>query len=126
MIHSTGEEMLLAGEKLELELKAKLFRGFSDTSRLSILEALRDKPLNVGEIVQATGLSQSNISNHLGCLRDCGLVTSEQEGRFTYYRLTDDRIDSLLRVAEELLSDVAKGVYLCTRYEVAKGDNDGE
>lgn len=126
MIHSTGEEMLLAGEKLELELKAKLFRGFSDTSRLSILEALRDKPLNVGEIVQATGLSQSNISNHLGCLRDCGLVTSEQEGRFTYYRLTDDRIDSLLRVAEELLSDVAKGVYQCTRYEVTEGVNNRE
>lgn len=118
--------MLLNAEKLELELKAKLFRGFSDTSRLSILEALRDKPLNVGEIVQVTGLSQSNISNHLGCLRDCGLVTSEQRGRYTYYWLTDDRIDSLLRVVEELLSDVAKGVYLCTRYEVAEGDNNGE
>ncbi len=126
MIQSTGDEMLLTSEKLELELKAKLFRGFSDTSRLSILEALRDKPLNVGEIVQATELSQSNISNHLGCLRDCGLVTSEQRGRYTYYRLTDDRIDSLLRVAEELLSDVAKGVYLCTRYEVAEGDNNDE
>jgi DNA-binding transcriptional ArsR family regulator len=126
MIQPTGEEMLLNAEKLELELKTKLFRGFSDTSRLSILEALRDKPLNVGEIVQATGLSQSNISNHLGCLRDCGLVTSEQRGRYTYYRLTDDRIDSLLRVAEELLSDVAKGVYLCTRYEVAEGDNNDE
>lgn len=118
--------MLLSAEKLELELKTKLFRGFSDTSRLSILEALRDKPLNVGEIVQATGLSQSNISNHLGCLRDCGLVTSEQQGRYTYYRLTDDRIDSLLRLAEELLSDVAKGVYQCTRYEVPEGANNGE
>ncbi len=126
MIQSTGEAMLLNTEKLELELKAKLFRGFSDTSRLSILEALRTKPLNVGEIVQATGLSQSNISNHLGCLRDCGLVTSEQQGRFTYYRLTDDRIANLLSLAEELLSDVAKGVYQCTRYEVTKGVNNGE
>jgi DNA-binding transcriptional ArsR family regulator len=126
MIQSTGKEMLLNAEKLELELKAKLFRGFSDTSRLSILEALRDKSLNVGEIVQVTRLSQSNISNHLGCLRDCGLVMSEQRGRFTYYRLVDDRIDSLLRLAEELLSDVAKGVYQCTRYEVKEGANNGE
>jgi ArsR family transcriptional regulator, cadmium/lead-responsive transcriptional repressor len=126
MIQSTGKEMLLNAEKLELELKAKLFRGFSDTSRLSILEALRDKPLNVGEIVQATGLSQSNISNHLGCLRDCGLVTNEQRGRYTYYRLTDDRIASLLSLAEELLSDVAKGIYQCTRYEVKEGANNGE
>ena len=109
--------MLLSAENLELELKAKLFRGFADTSRLSILESLRTQPLNVSEIVQATGLSQSNISNHLGCLRDCGLVMSEQRGRYIYYRLTDDRIDGLLRMAEEVLSDVANGVYQCTRYE---------
>jgi ArsR family transcriptional regulator, cadmium/lead-responsive transcriptional repressor len=109
--------MLLISEKLELELKAKLFRGFADPSRLSILETLRVQPLNVGEIAQATGLNQPNISNHLGCLRDCGLVMSEQRGRYTYYRLADDRIDSLLSLAEELLSDVAKGVYQCTRYE---------
>ncbi len=126
MIQLTGEEMLLASEKLELELKAKLFRGFSDTSRLAILEALRLQPLNVGKIVQVTGLNQSNISNHLGCLRDCGLVMSEQRGRYTYYRLADDRIDSLLRLVEEVLADVAKGVYQCTRYEVSEGLNNGE
>jgi ArsR family transcriptional regulator, cadmium/lead-responsive transcriptional repressor len=108
--------MLLMSEKLEFELKAKLFRGFADPSRLSILEALRVQPLNVGEIGQATGLSQSNISNHLSCLRDCGLVTSEQRSRYTYYRLADERIERLLRLAEEVLSDVAQGVYQCTRY----------
>ncbi|MFN8467913.1 MAG: metalloregulator ArsR/SmtB family transcription factor [Caldilineaceae bacterium] len=110
--------MLTISDKLELELKAKLFRGFADTSRLAILEALRGGPRNVGEITQATGLSQSNISNHLSCLRDCGLVTSEQRSRYTYYRLADDRIERLLRLAEEVLSDVAQGVYQCTRYAV--------
>ena len=67
---------MLTAEVQTLALKAKLFRGFADPSRLAILEALRSTPLNVGEIVEATGLSQSNISNHLGCLRDCGLVVS--------------------------------------------------
>jgi DNA-binding transcriptional ArsR family regulator len=90
------------------------------------LEALRVQPLNVGELVQITKLSQSNISNHLGCLRDCGLVMSEQRGRYTFYRLADDRINSLLCMAEEVLSDVAKGVYQCTRYaspiELSHGD----
>ena len=63
-------------------LKAKLFRGFSDPSRLSILEALRDGPLAVGAIVEKTGLSQSNVSNHLRCLSDCGLVVSTPQGRY--------------------------------------------
>jgi DNA-binding transcriptional ArsR family regulator len=100
-----------------IALKAKLFRGFSDTSRLMILEALRDGPLTVGTIVKRTGLSQSNVSNHLACLRDCGLVTSSQQGRYTTYQLSDGRVDALLGMADELLADVARGVYECTRYE---------
>ena len=99
-------------------LKAKLFRGFSDPSRLSILEALRAGPLTVTEIVAVTGLNQPNASSHLGCLRDCGLVSAEQQGRYVRYQLSDRRVATLLRVAEELLADVAKGVYECTRYRL--------
>ena len=108
--------MLLTANKTELALKSKLFRGFGDASRLSILDALRDKRLTVGEIVEVTGLSQSNASNHLGCLRDCGLVVAEQNGRYVTYRLSDDRVDDILALAESLLADVARGVYECTRY----------
>lgn len=99
-------------------LQAKLFRGFSDPSRLGILDALRNGPLTVTEIVEATDLSQSNVSNHLGCLRDCGLVIAEQEGRYVTYHLSDDRVGDLLILAESLLADVAKGVYECTRYNI--------
>jgi DNA-binding transcriptional ArsR family regulator len=106
---------------LETNLKAKLFRGFSDPSRLLILDTLRQGPLTVGEIVKGTNLSQSNASNHLACLRDCGLVVSEQEGRYVKYRLSDDRVDHLLTLAESLLADVAKGVYECTRYDLQRG-----
>lgn len=105
-------------------LKAKLFYGFSDTSRLSILEALRRKPLNVSEIVEATGLSQSNVSNHLGCLRDCGLVAREQQGRYVIYQLSDPRISELLSLADEVLADVAKGLYECTRYTLPEKQTD--
>jgi len=108
--------MLIAANPKTNELQAKLLRGFSDPSRLSILEALRDGALTVSEIVQATGLTQSNVSNHLGCLRDCGLVTAEQQGRFVHYELSDKRVGQLLRLADELLADVTKGVYECTRY----------
>lgn len=113
--------MLTLANTRASELQAKLFRGFSDPSRLSILEALRDGPLTVSEIVQVTGLSQPNVSNHLGCLRDCGLVKAEQRGRFVYYELSDRRVERLLRLADELLADVAKGVYECTRYNAREG-----
>lgn len=104
-------------------LKAKLFRGFSDTSRLAILEALRVGPLTVTALVEATGLSQSNISNHLGCLRDCGLVVSVPQGRYTQYQLSDERVAMLLELAADLLADVARGVYECTRYQEPKAQS---
>src|SRR6266542_3414196 len=84
--------------------QAKLFHGFADPSRLAILEALREGPHTVGEIVAATGLSQPNVSNHLACLRDCGLVTSRPAGRYAFYQLSHPRIDRLLRLADEILA----------------------
>ncbi|MBW7886008.1 MAG: winged helix-turn-helix transcriptional regulator [Caldilineaceae bacterium] len=107
-----------------IDLQAKLFRGFADPSRLAILAALHEEPRSVGEIVQDTGLSQPNVSNHLACLRDCGLVCAEQRGRYVYYSLVDPRVEQLLRLARELLVEVAHGVAACPRYETDSGAND--
>lgn len=100
-----------------LALKAKLFRGFSDPSRLAILEALRGGALSVSAVVAATGLTQSNVSNHLACLLDCGLVVREQRGRYRIYELADGRVEALLAGADEILAEVATGTYVCPRYE---------
>jgi ArsR family transcriptional regulator, cadmium/lead-responsive transcriptional repressor len=110
--------MLFSPELKADTLKAKLFRGFSDPSRLGILEALRCGPLTVGQIVEATGLSQSNASNHLSCLNECSLVRREQKGRFVYYCLYDERVEKLLSIADELLAGAAKRIYECTRYNI--------
>lgn len=115
--------MLIVANPKSIEIQAKLFRGFSDPSRLSILETMHEGAMTVGEIVEETGLSQSNVSNHLGCLRDCGLVVAEQQGRFVYYELSDKRVGQLLTLADELLADVAKGVYECTRYNAKESKN---
>lgn len=93
-----------------------LFRGFSDPSRLSILEILRAGALTVSEITTRTRLSQSNTSNHLGCLVDCGLVNRLQRGRTVSYHLSDIRVEQLLTLADELLMEVARGVYECVHY----------
>lgn len=108
--------MLLMSRTEAYGLQAKLFRGLSDESRLAILEALRDGPLPVGRIVEVTGLSQSNTSNHLRCLSDCGLVSAEQRGRFVHYRLSDERIEALLRMADDLLAEVGRRIYACTNF----------
>ena len=97
-------------------LTAKLFRGFADPTRLAILNLLCAGPHTVSELVTATGFSQPNVSNHLGCLRDCDLVTTQQQGKYVQYALADDRVAQLIALAEGLLADVAQGVYHCTRY----------
>ena len=108
---------MAVAQDLSLALKAKLFRGLADPSRLALLEALRDGDRTVSELVAATGLSQPNTSTHLACLRDCGLVTSSQDGRFVRYALAGPRVAAVLRAAEEILAAVAAELYACTRYE---------
>lgn len=108
--------MILTAQDQATSLRAKLFRGFADPSRLSIMEALLEGPKSVSQVVAATGLNQPNASTHLSCLHDCGLVARRPEGRHVYYALSDDRVARLLLMADELLADVARGVYQCTRY----------
>lgn len=115
--------MLQAGLD-QTALQAKLFRGFSDPSRLALLLQLRGGPKTVGELVTATGLSQPNASNHLACLRECALVRAEQYGRFVRYELSNPRIGKLLAISQELLGAVAREIYECANYE-AKGRRHG-
>ena len=114
---------MLTSTTSSIDLQAKLFRGFADPSRLSILEALLDQERTVSDLVETTGFTQPNVSNHLSCLRDCGLVAVRQQGRFSFYSLSDDRVAKLLLLADELLADVAKGVYECTRYAIKDSNN---
>lgn len=96
-----------------LSLKAKLFKGFSDPSRLAILESLRDKELSVGDIVKSTNLSQANVSSHLNCLLQAGLVVKREEGKYNYYSIKNERVLRILTDAEELLRISTKEAYQC-------------
>ena len=98
-----------------LELRAKLFRGLGDPNRLAILDALESNECSVQEIVGRTGLGQPNVSNHLRCLLDCGLVSRRSEGRFVRYRLADGRVAVLLRDADRLLAATGTGIDNCKR-----------
>lgn len=96
-----------------LAVRAKLFRGLADGSRLALLLAMRDGEKTVSELITGTGLTQSNVSGHLACLRDCGLVVSRQEWRHVYYRLGDPRVEDLLRAADGILVATAQRLLAC-------------
>ncbi|MEX2608680.1 MAG: metalloregulator ArsR/SmtB family transcription factor [Gemmatimonadota bacterium] len=102
-----------AGLQSGIDAKTRLLRGLADASRLAILETLRSGEQSVGELVRATGLAQSNVSNHLACLLGCGLVEREQRGRHVFYRLGGTRVEKLLGAADDLLGGLADATATC-------------
>ena len=106
---------MLQNEKLKI--KAKLFRGFADPTRLAILECLRDGEKTVTEMVQETGQSQSNVSNHLSCLFECGLVKKRREGKNIHYSIRNAKVKALLKDSDIVISEVYREIFECTRYQ---------
>ncbi|MDQ4051902.1 MAG: metalloregulator ArsR/SmtB family transcription factor [Actinomycetota bacterium] len=97
-----------------------LFHALSDPSRLTILRHLFLGEHRVVDLVAHLGLAQSTVSQHLACLRDCGLVTSRPVGRSSMFTLTQpDLVATLLAQAEHLLTatgDAAAAHDLSTRH----------
>ncbi len=103
-------------QKAKAEVAAALFRGFSDRTRLSILLALLEGEKRVVDLVAEVGGSQSNISGHLACLKDCGLVSDHPHGRQTFYAIANKEVVGVLRAAEKLLAVNGHQIEMCPRY----------
>ena len=97
------------------EILMKFFKGLGDPTRIRIVEALLEKERNVSELIKIIGAPQSNISNHLACLKWCGYITSRKEGTSVYYQITDDRVGKIVGLAREIIADHAENLYACTR-----------
>jgi ArsR family transcriptional regulator len=69
---------------------SSLFRLLSDSTRLRLLRILAQDRFNVTELTGILGVAQSNVSRHLGLLKDAGLVAEEREAGFVYYRVAED------------------------------------
>ncbi len=105
-------------ESEEMCLLARLFNGFANSTRLSILLLLvqRDE-MKVGELVEELGAPQPRVSDHLRCLAWCGYVRVRREGRNAYYSVADDRVMQMLKLGEELLQDNLEHVEACEDIE---------
>jgi len=74
------------------QVLARFGHALSDPTRARLLLALRDAPGYPAELADVLGATRQNLSNHLACLRGCGLVVAVPEGRRTRYELADPRI----------------------------------
>lgn len=77
---------------MEATVLARFGHALSDPVRARLLLALRDGPGYPAELAALLGTTRQNLSNHLACLRGCGLVVAHQEGRRSRYELADPRL----------------------------------
>ncbi|PMC76695.1 helix-turn-helix transcriptional regulator [Brachybacterium sp. UMB0905] len=75
-----------------LDVMNRLGRAMFDPTRSRILMTLLERPAYPAELASDLGLTRSNVSNHLTCLRDCGIVVAEPEGRQMRYELADPHL----------------------------------
>ncbi|MEU3047445.1 MULTISPECIES: metalloregulator ArsR/SmtB family transcription factor [unclassified Streptomyces] len=80
----------------EVEVLARFGRALADPIRCRVLLVLRDAPAYPADLADALGVSRTRLSNHLACLRDCGLVVAVPDGRRTRYELADPRFGRAL------------------------------
>ena len=107
-------------------LAARLFHGFADQTRLGILLALLDGERRVSDLVATVGGSQSNVSGHLACLKECRLVVDRpSDRRQVFYRLAHPEVAELLRAAEQLLAATGQAVDLCRNPLMGEGRGHG-
>jgi DNA-binding transcriptional ArsR family regulator len=105
--------MTAATDIASTDVAARLFRSLADPTRLRILLRLQRGEHRVVDLVREVGVTQATVSQHLACLRECGLVTFRAEGRQNLYAIAVTQVRDLLAAAELVLGQVGHEVALC-------------
>ena len=92
-----------------LEVMNRLGRAMADPSRSRILMRLLDGPDYPARLAADLELTRQNVSNHLTCLRDCGIVVGKPEGRQTRYEIADPHLGAAIRSLLEVVLAVDDG-----------------
>ena len=98
--------MSATAEGLDLDVLARVGLALADDSRRRLLIELIDGSAYPSDLADVLGLTRANVSNHLACLRGCGLVVAESEGRRVRYELADARLGRALRDLLEVVVSV--------------------
>lgn len=96
-------------DSTQLERVANLFRAFSESSRLAIVQELKSGERSVSEIVDALPTSQANVSKQLKLLYDAGVVSRRKQGTQVLYQIADPMVFELCRlVCDKLNRDAVR------------------
>ena len=86
-----------------LNSEAKIFKALSDVNRLKIVQLLKEGELCACELTLALSNSQSTVSHHLSVLKNAGLIKERNEGKWSYFRLSEGAIIELLKQVKLLV-----------------------
>ena len=88
-----------------LDRVADYFKVLSEPTRLRLLHLLHEQELSVGDLVEATGTSQANVSKHLKVMLNAALVTRHPRGTSAYYAVADETVFQLCNSVCERIAD---------------------
>lgn len=94
---------MVATTTVALEALARFGHALSDATRARILMRLSEAPAYPADLADSLGVTRQSMSNHLACLRGCGLVVAIPEGRRTRYELADGRVAHALADLHDLI-----------------------
>lgn len=94
-----------------IDVLARFGKALADPTRASVLLQLRQGPAFPSDLAEQIGVSRQILSNHLACLRDCGLVVAEPVGRRMSYELSDPKLAHALG---DLLDTILTVEPVCT------------
>ena len=78
-----------------VDLIAERFRALSEPTRIKLLDRLREGEASVLDLTEAIGMTEQNVSKHLGVLQRAGILARRKQGNFTYYSIADERVFEL-------------------------------
>lgn len=89
----------------DVDVLQRVGTALADTTRRRMLTLLLAGPAYPAELAEVLEVSRAKVSNHLACLRGCGLVRATREGRQVRYELSDDRLAAALRELAQVVLD---------------------
>jgi DNA-binding transcriptional ArsR family regulator len=85
-----------------IDCTADVLKAIAHPTRLKLLCALNSRELSVQTLVEETGTTQSNISQHLSVLKERGIVTSRRDTTRIYYRIRDKELLQLITLMRDI------------------------